>query len=46
MKYGLMLQMVDYKGMTLELQPSSNFQGIPKLMVYIHKREEAPNYIN
>jgi hypothetical protein len=33
------------RGMTLELQPSSNFQGIPKVMVYIHKKEEALNYI-
>ncbi len=38
--------MVVYRGMTPELQLSSNFQEIPKLMVYIHKREEAPNYIN
>jgi hypothetical protein len=38
--------MVVYKSMTLELQLNSTFQGIPKLMVYIHKREDAPNYIN
>jgi hypothetical protein len=38
--------MVVYIGMTPQLQPTSNFQGIPKLMVYIHKKEEAPNYIN
>ncbi len=31
--------MVVCRGMTLKLQPSSNLQGIPKLMVYIHKRE-------
>ncbi len=38
--------MVVYRGMTSELQPSSNFQGIPKLMVYMHKKEDAPNCIN
>jgi hypothetical protein len=43
---GIDALMVICRGMTPELQPSSNFQGIPKLMVYIHKKEEAPNYIN